>query len=73
LVAWPWLGGAYLQDKNTCARTLTENVGGAYTHMRIYRTLWYVWSSLTQTYSIVQEQYNTCESSLQQRLINMAK
>ena len=21
LVAWPQLGGAYLQDKNTCART----------------------------------------------------
>jgi len=31
LVAWPWLGGAYLQDKSTCARTSTENVGGAYT------------------------------------------
>ena len=28
LVAWPWLGGAYLRDKNTCARTSTENVGG---------------------------------------------
>jgi len=24
------VGGAYLRDKNTCARTLTENVGGAY-------------------------------------------
>jgi len=25
------VGGAYLRDKNTCARTSTENVGGAYT------------------------------------------
>ena len=32
LVAWPWLGeggeGGNLRDKKTCARTLTENVGG---------------------------------------------
>jgi len=28
LVALPWLGEAYLRDKNTCARTSTENVGG---------------------------------------------
>jgi len=32
LVAWPWLGGAYLWDKNTCARTSTENVGGGLIH-----------------------------------------
>ena len=33
LVAWPWLGGVYLQDKNTCARTSTENVGGGGAYM----------------------------------------
>ena len=36
LVAWPWLGGAYLRDKNTCARTSAENVGGAYTRRGAY-------------------------------------
>jgi len=30
LVAWPWLGGGCLQDKNTCTRTSTEKVGGAH-------------------------------------------
>ena len=31
------VGGAYLRDKNTCARTLTENLGGElYTKGGIY-------------------------------------
>ena len=29
-------GGAYLQDKNTCARTSTENVGGLICEGGIY-------------------------------------
>jgi len=35
LVAWPWLE-AYLRDKNTGARSSTENVGGLYTKGSIY-------------------------------------
>ena len=30
------VGEAYLRDKNTCARTSTENVGGAYTRRGAY-------------------------------------
>jgi len=30
------VGGAYLRDKNTSARTSTENVGGAYTRKGAY-------------------------------------
>ena len=30
------VGGASLRDKNTCARTLAENVGGAYTRRGAY-------------------------------------
>jgi len=30
------VGGAYLQDKNTCARTLTENIGGACMRRGVY-------------------------------------
>jgi len=34
------VGGAYLRDKNTCARTSTDNVGGAYMQRVAYmRTL----------------------------------
>ena len=30
------VGGAYMQDKNTCARTLEKNVGGAYMRRGAY-------------------------------------
>jgi len=30
------VGGAYLRDKNTCARTLTKNVRGACTRKGVY-------------------------------------
>jgi len=30
------VGGAYLRNKRTCARTSTENVGGAYTRRGAY-------------------------------------
>jgi len=45
LVAWRRLGGANLRDKNACARTSTENVGGGgliHEGGRICRTLQYM-------------------------------
>jgi len=49
------VGGAYLQDKNTHARTLTENVGGA-----CARRGTYMWD--TTVLSVVMELPNVAEN-----------
>jgi len=54
LVARPWLRGAYLQDKTTCARTLTENVGvGLYAKGGLYAGHYSIHSSYSVTCTLL--------------------
>ena len=46
LIAWAYMIGGPMHDKNTCARTLVENVGGG-AYMRRGA---YLWDTTVYTY-----------------------